>query len=80
MIDKFSNSNELAVIFEIHQYYYLKKDNQYYQIQRKKDLFLLMGNDAKEIKNFIEMAHLNFRQSKEILLTKAVDFYNQKHQ
>ena len=80
MIDKFSNSNELAVIFEIHQYYYLKKDNQYYQIQRKKDLFQLMGNDEKEIKNFIEIEHLNFRKSKEILLTKVVDFYNQKNQ
>lgn len=80
MIDKFSNANELAVLFEIHQYYYLKKGDQFFEIKKKKDLFKMLANKEKEITQFIANEHLNYRKSKELTLTKVIDYFNQINQ
>ena len=80
MIDKFSNANELAVLFEIHHFYYIKKGDQFYEINRKKDLFKLLANKEREINSYIDAQHLNYRKAKDIMLTKVIDYYNQINQ
>jgi hypothetical protein len=80
MIDKFSNANELAVLFEIHHFYYVKKGAQFYEIQSKKDLFKLLADKEREINNYIDAQHLNYRKAKDVMLTKVIDYYNQLNQ
>jgi hypothetical protein len=77
MIDKFSNANELAVLFEIHHYYYVLKDGHYYEINKKKDFLTLFTNREKEITKYINDQHLNFRKDKDEMMTKVIEFYNQ---
>jgi hypothetical protein len=77
MIDKFSNANELAVLFEIHHYYYVLKDGQYFEINKKKDFLTLLANREKEITKYINDQHLNYRKSKDEMMTKVIEFYNQ---
>ncbi len=80
MIDKFSNANELAVLFEIHHFYYIKKGEQFFEIQRKKDLFKILANKEREINSFIDAQHLNYRKAKDNMLIKVIDYYNQINQ
>jgi hypothetical protein len=76
MIDKFSNANELAVLFEIHHYYYIKKGEQFFEISKKKDLFKILANKEKEIIQYLSEEHLNYRKAKDLTLTKVIDYYN----
>jgi hypothetical protein len=76
MIDKFSNANELAVLFEIHHYYYLQKGDSFYEIKRKKDLFKLLSDKASAITKYITEERLNYRKAKDLMLSKVIDYYN----
>jgi hypothetical protein len=80
MIDKFSNANELAVLFEIHQYYYIQKGDKFFEIKRKADLFNLLSDQANAITKYIADEHLNYRKAKDIMLTKVIDYYNNLNQ
>ncbi len=80
MIDKFSNANELAVLFEIHYYYYVKKGDSFFEISKKKDLFKILSDKEKEINQFISDEHLNYRKEKDKTLTKVIDYYNTLNQ
>ena len=76
MIDKFSNANELAVLFEIHHYYYIRKGDSFFEIKKKKDLFKVLADQENAISKYISDEHLNYRKAKDIMLTKVIDFYN----
>lgn len=76
MIDKFSNANELAVLFEIHHYYYLQKGDSFYEIKRKKDLFKLLADKESAITKYIAEERLNYRKDKDLMLSKVIDYYN----
>jgi hypothetical protein len=80
MIDKFSNVNELAVLFEIHHYYYIQIGKQFYEIKRKKDLFKILANKEREINQFISDQNLNYRKAKDLTLSKVIDYYNNLNQ
>jgi len=80
MIDKFSNANELAVLFEIHHYYYVKKGDSYFEISKKKDLFKILSDKEKEINQYLSDEHLNYRKAKDVTLTKVIDYYNTLNQ
>jgi hypothetical protein len=80
IIDKFSNANELAVLFEIHHYYYIQRGDKFFEIKKKKDLFKMLSDQEKEITKYITDEHLNYRKAKDIMLTKVIDYYNQLNQ
>ncbi len=80
MIDKFSNANELAVLFEIHHYYYLKKGDEFFEIKKKKDLFKLLADNEPAITKYIAEERLNYRKAKDLMLTKVIDYYNYLNQ
>jgi hypothetical protein len=80
IIDKITNTNELTVLFEVHQYYYILQGDQFYPINRKKDLIKHFSvSDPKFIK-WIKSTDLNFRKDKERSLTKVIDYYNLQNQ
>jgi len=80
IIDKITNTNELTVLFEVHQYYYILQGGQFYPINRKKDLIKHFSViDPKFIK-WIKSTDLNFRKDKERSLTKVIDYYNLQNQ
>ncbi len=76
MIDKFSNANELAVLFEIHHYYYIQRGDQFFEIKKKKDLFKILSDQEKAIVKYITDEHLNYRKAKDMMLIKVIDYYN----
>ena len=80
MIDKFSNVNELAVLFEIHHYYYIRKGDSFFEIKKKKDLFKLLADQESALTKFISNERLNYRKGKDLMLTKVIDYYNQLNQ
>jgi hypothetical protein len=80
MIDKFSNANELAVLFEIHHYYYIQKGDQLFEIKKKKDLFKILSDQENAITKFITEERLNYRKAKDLMLTKVIEYYNNLNQ
>jgi hypothetical protein len=80
MIDKFSNANELAVLFEIHHYYYIQKGDQFFEIKKKKDLFKILLDQENAITKFITEERLNYRKAKDLMLTKVIEYYNNLNQ
>jgi len=75
--EKISNTNDLTALFEITNYYYIKKDNVFYAIDKKNDLLRLFKNKQKEIERFIDEEQLNFRKDKDNMLSKVVNYYDQ---
>jgi hypothetical protein len=75
--EKISNTNELTALFEVTNYYYIKKDNVFYTIDKKKDVLRLFKNKQKEIERYIDEEQLNFRKDKDNMLTKVVTYYDQ---
>ena len=80
MIDKFTNSTELAVLFEIHEKYYLLKDNHFYRINNKKTLYTLLDNKNRALIQYTKKASLSYRKDKDKMLTSVVDYYNSINQ
>lgn len=80
IIDKITNTNELTVLFEVHQYYYILQGNQFYPINRKKDLIKHFSTSDLKFIKWIKSSELNFRKDKERSLTKVIDYYNLQNQ
>ncbi len=80
MIDKFTNSTELSVLFEIHEYYYIKKSGRFFEIKNKKSLYSILGEKAKELMQYTKKEKLNYRKEKDLMLTSVVDYYNKLSQ
>ena len=80
IIDKITNTNELTVLFEVHQYYYILQGDQFYPINRKKDLIKHFSASDPKFTKWIKSSDLNFRKDKERFLTKVIDYYNLQNQ
>jgi hypothetical protein len=75
--EKFTNTPELKVLFEKVYYYYIKKGNRFYPIEKKKDFIKILNDKGKDVNNFISNERLNFRKDKDNTLTKIVTYYDQ---
>ncbi|MEI8075394.1 MAG: hypothetical protein WCH78_11650 [Bacteroidota bacterium] len=69
-------SNELSYTIGTSQYYYLKKEGRFYEIQNKKGFFHLLKDKEKELKKYIKTQHFNYRKDKNYTLSNAVEYYN----
>lgn len=78
--EKFTYTPDLSVLFEKVFYYYIKKGNTYYPIAKKKDIFKVLNDKGKELNDFINDEHLNFRKDKDNTLIKVVAYYDQLKQ
>jgi len=75
--EKFTNTPELKVLFEKVFYYYIKKGNRFYPIEKKKDFLKILNDKGKDLNDFIINERLNFRKDKDNTLIKIVTYYNQ---
>ena len=57
--------------------FFIKKDNQYYRVNKKRSILLIMRDKKKEVLQFIKKNKLNFRKDYEAALTKLVAYYNE---
>jgi hypothetical protein len=57
------------------QYYYIKTNNQYYSVNRKKDVLSIYKDHKKEIQQYIKSNKLNFKNDRDNFLVK-VSTYN----
>ena len=56
--------------------YFIKKDNQYYKVNNKKELLLIMNNNKKEVELFIGKNKLSLKKDKDNALRKIVAYYD----
>ena len=56
--------------------YFIKKDNQYYSVNNKKELLLVMNNNKKEVELFIKKNKLRLKKDKDSSLKKIVAYYD----
>lgn len=67
---------ELQHFADKKDYYYIRKDDRYYAIKSRKDLFEVVGDRKKEMQQFVRGNKLSFRKDRQTMLTKAVAYYN----
>jgi len=75
--EKFTNTPELKVLFEKINYYYIKKADRFYPIEKKKDFLKILNDKGKNLNDFISDSKLNFRKDKDNTLTKLLTYYDQ---
>jgi len=68
--------NELVYTIGTSNYYYIKKDGRFYEIQNKKGLFKILKDKEKELKHYIKTQHLNYRKDRNNTLSNVVEYYN----
>lgn len=68
--------NELAYTIGTSNYYYIKKDGRFYEIQNKKGFFRILKDKEKELKRYIKAQHLNYRKDQNYTLSNVVEYYN----
>jgi hypothetical protein len=56
--------------------YFIKKNNQYYRITKKKSLMLVMNDNKKDVGQFMKKNRLNLKRAKDQSLSKIVSYYD----
>ena len=56
--------------------YFIKENNQYYKVNNKKELLLIMNNNKKEVELFIRKNKLSLKKDKDNALRKIVAYYD----
>lgn len=74
--EKIMNSTELSIQIDVYTHYYIEKNDRFFVIQRKSQVFKVFKDKEKEIKKYIKTQHLNFRKDKDNMLTNVVAYYN----
>lgn len=75
-IDEKIIGSELTYTIGTSNYYYIKKQGRFYEIQSRKGFFRILKDKEKEIKRYIKTQHLNYRKNKTATLTNVVEYYN----
>ncbi len=58
-------------------YYYIKKDEKYFTLNRKKDVFRIFKEHKKDIQQFVKTNNLSYKHDKDNLLIKVSAYYDQ---
>jgi hypothetical protein len=69
-------SNELSYTIGTSNYYYIKKEGRFYEINSKKGFFKILKDKEKELKHYAKAQHLNYRKDKNYALSNIVEYYN----
>ncbi|MFM9909279.1 MAG: hypothetical protein ACKVOW_08020 [Chitinophagaceae bacterium] len=75
--DILSTTDGIVRFIRVKKYYYIKKNNNFYQLKRKKDLFEIFKDNKKEIQQYIKTNKLSFKKDRDSLLAKVSAFYDQ---
>ena len=78
ILDDISSASEgIKRYIVIKNSFYIKKENDYYLIGKKKDIINLFSNNKKEINDFIKRNNLDFKRNKMELITEVTAYYDQ---
>ena len=59
------------------QYYYIKKNNRYLSVKKKRQMMEVLGDKKNEIQQFIKSNRLNFKVDTDNTITAVAAFYDQ---
>lgn len=74
--DELSIGTELQISIERNDYYYIKKDNKFYPIKNKGNLFNVFEDKKSEVQQFIKANDLSFKRDRQNMLTKTTAYYD----
>jgi hypothetical protein len=72
-----SNTEGIYRYIDVKKYYYIKKNNEYYPVKRKKTLLELYKDRKKEMQQYIKRNKLNYKRDPDNFLIKATAYYDQ---
>lgn len=67
--------NSLQEMFNQKDRYYIKKDNLYHQVRKRKSVLKLFEDQKKEVKSFIKKNRILFKTNADIELVAVVKYY-----
>jgi len=62
---------------DLHEYYYIKKDNTYYAVNSKRNVLKIFGDRKKEVQQYIRKNKLSYRKDRDNMLIKVTAYYDQ---
>ena len=74
--EEISANIELLHFVKEKDYYYLKKENEFFLIKSKGNLIALMSDKKNEVQLFIKMNNLSFKSDRQNMLTKTIAYYD----
>lgn len=78
ILDDISSASEgIKRYIVVKNSFYIKKENDYYLIGKKKDIINLFSKNKKEINDFIKRNKLDFKENKMELISKVSAYYDQ---
>jgi hypothetical protein len=72
-----SNTEGIYRYIDLKKYYYIKMNNEYYPIKRKKSLLELYKDQKKEMQQYIKRNKLNYKRDPDDFLIKTTAYYDQ---
>ncbi len=63
--------------FTQYDYYFIKKNNNFFPVKNSKALLTVFDDKKDEIKAYLDQSHLNFKKNPETTLLKAAAYYAQ---
>ena len=76
-VESIVNVNELTGRFEPSSYYFIQKNNNYYSVSSKKDLFNLFKDKKSKIIPFAKALKFKYRKDPENFILKIATYYDQ---
>ena len=74
--EEISANIELLHFVQERDYYYLKKEDEFFLIKSKGNLIALLEDKKKEVQLFIKTNNLNFKSDRQNMLTKTIAYYD----
>ena len=74
-VNRMTYDDRSGFFFNLYTYYYLYKDDAYYSIRNQRGLLKALGSHKKELKRFISVNHLQYRDNAEMFLILTVNEY-----
>ena len=71
-----SSAEGIWRLIDTKNYFYIRKDNNYYEVEGKKGLLRVYADHKKELQQFIKSNKLSFRKNPEDMLVKASEYYD----
>lgn len=75
-VSRTQNFNDLVRGYFVNDKFYIKKDQNYYEVKGKKSLLELLSDKKNEIKAFLKENRAMFKKDHERQLVESVEYYN----
>jgi hypothetical protein len=77
IIEKVTAEEGDQLWFEEHDGYFILRNNKYFSIKDKKDLFDFLKDRKKDLKKYLRKNKIRFKDDPELTILKSVEYYDQ---